>query len=365
VHRDLKPANICITSRSDGREVAKVIDFGVAKLRDGVDLSEEGTLIGTVGYMAPEQLTDHRQLDARADIYALGVILYQCLAGRPPHLCGRSELLFRIVSVDPRPLSELCPDLSPGLSEVVQRALARNKERRYPSARELARALEPYAEDAPSAPATVPERRSVPRKRLGADLGNAPTELESSPTWVALTPPHRADPRADRQCERESSPDATQGLDPEFCRQPRGFVTAAPAPTREQHLTKRALVLSVGALALSVVAMTTMFVFVYSHGESALEVRAAQRPTALLANGRWPLPTGPWAPEPSAGAPEPPAVRLCPKPTSPLAPASVLERVPGAGEPGVVVQALREAHAQANESGLSTPSLGPDGLPCE
>jgi hypothetical protein len=294
------------------------------------------------------------------------VILYQCLAGRPPHLCGRSELLFRIVSVDPRPLSELCPDLSPGLSEVVQRALARSKERRYPGARELAQALEPYAEDAPALPAPVPERRSVPRKRLGADLGNAPTELESSPTWVALTPPLRADPRADRQCERESSPDATLGLDPEFCRQPKGFVTAAPAPTREQHLTKRALVLSVGALALSVVAMTTMFVFVYSHGESALEVRAA--PALLPANGSLAsgrsasLSNGPWAPElPSADAPEPPAVRLCPKPGSPLAQASVREPPPGGDEPGVLVEALREARTPTSQ--LATASSGPERLP--
>src|SRR5688572_5425725 len=163
VHRDLKPANICITRRSDGREIAKVIDFGVAKLRDGTDLSEEGTLIGTVGYMAPEQLTDQKAVDARADIYALGVILYQALAGRPPHVCNRSELLYRIVSVDPRPLDELCSTLPPGLSDVVHRALYRNKERRYASAREFAQALEKYARDE-AEPAHEPaELQSRPR----------------------------------------------------------------------------------------------------------------------------------------------------------------------------------------------------------
>ena len=363
VHRDLKPANICITSRSDGREVAKVIDFGVAKLRDGADLSEEGTLIGTVGYMAPEQLTDHRQLDARADIYALGVILYQCLAGRPPHLCGRSELLFRIVSVDPRPLAELCPELSPGLSEVVMCALARHKERRYPGARELAQALEPYAEDAARVPAPLPERRSAPRRRLGPDLGNAPTELESSPTWAALTAPERADPRADRQCERESSPDAAESEAAEFCRQPRGFVTAAPAPTREQHLTHRALSLSVGALVLSVVAMTTMFVFVYSHGESALEVRAAPRTSAQLASA----PSTP-TPEPSGRTPA--AARQCVEKGSPLAPASVLESATGGSGPAMVVRALREAQTEAVPSTRAGTQRGSDenlelAQPCE
>jgi serine/threonine-protein kinase len=350
VHRDLKPANICVTQRADGREMAKVIDFGVAKLRDGVDLSEEGTLIGTVGYMAPEQLTDHRQLDARADIFALGVILYQALAGRPPHQCSRSELLYRIVSVDAPPLSELCPELSPGLSEVVQRALARNKDERYPSARELGRALEPYAGESLSL-RPVAEATPVPRRRRG-DLGTAETELESAPTWVALGKPERRNARADRHCERQSSPDATRAQGDDFCRQPAGFVTSTPA-AREPNASQRALALSVGALALSVVAMTTMFIFVYSHGERALEAPAVQRSAATIAAAQLPLPevARPIAPvqstpavlrpASSAGTPRssdnsPPTADSeqhvmargpeCADPgTSPLAPASVLE----------------------------------------
>ena len=104
VHRDLKPANICVTRRSDGREVAKVIDFGVAKLRDGAELSEEGTLIGTLGYMAPEQLTDQKELDARADIYALGVILYQALSGHLPFVADHPASLLQAKKTEsPRP----------------------------------------------------------------------------------------------------------------------------------------------------------------------------------------------------------------------------------------------------------------------
>jgi eukaryotic-like serine/threonine-protein kinase len=347
VHRDLKPANICITRRADGREIAKVIDFGVAKLRDGVDLSEEGTLIGTVGYMAPEQLTDHRQLDARADVYALGVILYQALAGRPPHLCNRSELLYRIVSLDPPPLSELCPELSAGLSEVVQKALSRNKERRYPSARELGRALEPYAGEGlgvtppMAAPAALHARDPQVRRRRG-DFGTAETEVENAPTWGALGRPERRNPHADRHCERQSSPDATQGLLEEFCRQPAGFVASVSTPPRESGASQRALLLSVGALALSVVAMTTMFIFVYSHGERALEVGpvahapsavaaapAAQRAAPVLAH--------------ASLAPEAPA-RCLPR-GSELAPASVLEPGPGGSARQVEVHALQGSSA--------------------
>jgi serine/threonine-protein kinase len=277
VHRDLKPANICITRRSDGREVAKVIDFGVAKLRDGADLSEEGTLIGTLGYMAPEQLTDQKELDARADIYALGVILYQALAGRPPHVCNRSELLYRIVSVDPRPLCEVCPELPVGLSDVVQRALMRNKERRHASVRELADALQAYAGE-PAHPALTPapgtNRGSVPAPRAPG-LGTAETELGSSPTWVALgTSSEHA--RAQLKCDRLSVKGAGKSAVEEFCRQPEGEARSPSLQSRQQYLSQHALLLSVGALALSVVAMTTMFIFVYSHGPRALEAAVTQ-----------------------------------------------------------------------------------------
>jgi serine/threonine-protein kinase len=278
VHRDLKPANICITRRSDGREVAKVIDFGVAKLRDGADLSEEGTLIGTLGYMAPEQLTDQKELDGRADIYALGVILYQALAGRPPHVCDRSELLYRIVTVDPRPLGEICPELPAGLSEVVHRALMRNKERRYASVGDFAEALQAYAGE-PAHPTLAPPDASPSSVRAprAVGLGTAETELGSAPTWVALsTPSEHA--RAQRSCDRPSVGGAGKSSVEEFCRQPHGEVPAPRPPNRQQYLSQRALLLSVGALALSVVAMTTMFIFVYSHGSRALEAAAVTQP---------------------------------------------------------------------------------------
>jgi hypothetical protein len=83
-----------------------------------------------------------------------------------------------------------------------------------------------------------------------------------------------SDPRADRHCEPASSPDAAHGLLEQFCRHPEGFVPQPLPPTRHQRLNERALRLSVGALALSVVAMTTMFIFVYSHGSGALEAAA-------------------------------------------------------------------------------------------
>jgi serine/threonine-protein kinase len=353
VHRDLKPANICLTRGSDGREVAKVIDFGVAKLRDGAELSEEGTLIGTVGYMAPEQLTDQRQLDARADIYALGVILYQALAGRPPHICNRSELLYRIVSVDPKPLSELCPELPAGLSEVVHKALCRSKERRYGSVRELARALERFAGEEARAGAsdTLAPLASAPANASDtrvSGLGTAETEIGCAPTWAGLS--HATDQKADRQCEPLAAAEPTHALALEqYCRHPDGL-PLPPTPVRHHHLSQRALVLSVGALLSSVVAMTTMFVFVYSHGSGALESAATRAPARPLAEIG-----GPGAREPAHEvAREHPAEALS---ASALAPAELckplLPASVGHDRAGVSVQ--RHALEPAREGGAALP----------
>src|SRR5690606_21034547 len=132
-------------------------------------------------YMAPEQLTDQKALDARADIYALGVILYQALAGRPPHLCNRSELLYRIVSVDPRPLAELCPDLPPGLAEIVHKALCRNKERRYATVRAFAAELEPFTTDDTSpAPQLLARTENLHREALPDPLSTFSREVRGA-----------------------------------------------------------------------------------------------------------------------------------------------------------------------------------------
>jgi serine/threonine protein kinase len=360
VHRDLKPANICVTRRSDGREVAKVIDFGVAKLRDGAELSEEGTLIGTLGYMAPEQLTDQRQLDARADVYALGVILYQSLAGRPPHICNRSELLYRIVSVDPKPLAELCPELPPGLAEVVHKALCRSKERRYGSVRELAHALERFAGDEPQ-PGSAPtlasgsdeQRRATPAER-SSGLGTAETEVGATPTWAALA--HAADQKADRQCEPLTGADIVRGpLLEQYCRHPDGL-PLPPPPARHHHLSQRALLLSVGALLLSVVAMTTMFVFVYSHGSGALESTATARTPARLAA----VAAAERASAASSGEDDAEsATALAPAELCrPLQPASVSSE-----RAGVSVQ--RHALEPARGRGPAHPAAGAPGIDCE
>jgi eukaryotic-like serine/threonine-protein kinase len=166
VHRDVKPANVMIT-----RAGVKLLDFGLAKLRvdsesrplSGVattesDLTQEGTILGTFRYMAPEQV-EGKTVDARTDIYALCLVLYEMITGRRA-IDGETQasLIAAILKDKPRPLGELHPITPPQLDRVVQTGLEKDPERRWQSAREIGHALEWIRSGGPvtatSAPAT-------------------------------------------------------------------------------------------------------------------------------------------------------------------------------------------------------------------
>lgn len=148
VHRDLKPENLFIERRDDGRDSIKILDFGVVQTSGGNSTAHTGSLIGTLRYMAPEQARGDARLDPRADLYALGAILYECLTGVVPHP-GRNteEVLFHIMTEDPAPLRDFRPSLNPSLEATVLRSLRRNPGQRFQSADELADALAPYARE--------------------------------------------------------------------------------------------------------------------------------------------------------------------------------------------------------------------------
>ncbi|MEY4509487.1 MAG: hypothetical protein RLZZ450_1609 [Pseudomonadota bacterium] len=148
VHRDLKPANLFFCQRGDGSELVKILDFGIAKLRvDGASLLATDTVatMGTPYYMSPEQARGDEGIDARTDLYALGVILYELLSGRRP-IRGDTPLqvLHRILTETPKPLQRLCPDLPRKLCAIVHRALAKGRDERFGSAEEFALALAPF-----------------------------------------------------------------------------------------------------------------------------------------------------------------------------------------------------------------------------
>jgi len=128
IHRDVKPGNAILDAEGN----LKLTDFGLAKLLGGPQLTRPGTLLGTVSYMSPEQ-AQGRPADARSDIFSLGVVLYEMLAGQPPFR-GDSETaaLYQIVHADPQPLAARRPDLPEPLTSIVARALEKDPARRYP-----------------------------------------------------------------------------------------------------------------------------------------------------------------------------------------------------------------------------------------
>jgi eukaryotic-like serine/threonine-protein kinase len=146
VHRDIKPANIFSAIRGGRYDVAKLLDFGLAKPLLNVDeahLTQEGTITGSPLYMSPEQATGDREPDARSDIYAIGTVLYFLLTGRPPF---DDEKPMRVIIAHahepPQPPSQLNPNVSDDVELVVMRCLQKNPLDRYQSAAEVVAAIE-------------------------------------------------------------------------------------------------------------------------------------------------------------------------------------------------------------------------------
>src|SRR5690606_24426268 len=141
VHRDLKPHNVMITSSADEAELVKVLDFGLAKLRSkNVDGSTTnvGSVFGTPHYMAPEQITGV-DVDGRADLYSLGLILHEMLTGRRPFDGKPAQVLDLQVRQPPPPLPA---EIAPEVRSLVERLLAKNRDQRPASASEVVSELE-------------------------------------------------------------------------------------------------------------------------------------------------------------------------------------------------------------------------------
>ena len=160
IHRDIKPSNVFVARDDQGREVVKVFDFGVARVpSEKKKLTQDGALLGTPEYMAPEQLLA-REIDGRTDLYAVGVTLYECLAGVVPFEGNFGEVLLKS-STEPVPsLRQKVPDLSPEFAAVVERALAREPDARFSDALAFAQALRKAAPTLP--PGSLPGIRQGP-----------------------------------------------------------------------------------------------------------------------------------------------------------------------------------------------------------
>jgi serine/threonine protein kinase len=162
VHRDIKPDNVFL-SRGAGEVTVKILDFGAAKIRrsseytDGsagltapvVSMTQSGQVVGTPLFMAPEQIEGAKHVDARSDVYAMGVTLYALLAGAPPHSKIKSfvQLLHTLVNAPPPPLADVAPWVPPEVVAVVDKAMTKETAGRYRSAAEMLEALRPLLRD--------------------------------------------------------------------------------------------------------------------------------------------------------------------------------------------------------------------------
>lgn len=192
-HRDLKPANIMILSGRDGSDEVRVVDFDIAKGsmdEDDSEVTRVGFVVGTPEYMSPEQLTA-APLDGRSDLYSLGLILYRMLSGTFPFRAQtREDLYLGRLTQTPRPISEVVPgaDFPPELQAILDRALQRSVEDRYPDAATFARDLAALLQKVHSpALASPPTRPAIPREP--APTGLPETQVQASPTAAPATMP--------------------------------------------------------------------------------------------------------------------------------------------------------------------------------
>ncbi|MGH9366512.1 MAG: ABC transporter substrate-binding protein, partial [Thermoanaerobaculia bacterium] len=174
VHRDIKPANIMVTREEGSGVRVRVMDFGLAHTASESRLTKTGTLVGTVAYLSPEQVSS-RAFDGRSDIYSLGVVLYECLVGEPPFTGDVQSILYRIVHEIPQPPRALGAEIREELQDIVLRCLEKDPGKRPQKAGQIAEALRRHksslASDEFRMSLVLSTSRTIPRPAASAFIG--------------------------------------------------------------------------------------------------------------------------------------------------------------------------------------------------
>jgi serine/threonine-protein kinase len=249
IHRDLKPSNIFLCVDPNTHEIVpRVLDFGISKvteqLGDGdISTTRTGTLLGTPYYMSPEQLAGASTLDARADVYAIGVILYQTLSGSLPFRAQTvAGLAMQVATSEPPSLARLRPELPAQVVEVVARAMARDAAQRYGSVDELRVALEAAARSE-RRPSHAPLRSALPWLALGIMLVAGGWVFWTRLTASRFTSPNAATPlqptAATPAATRHGAVVVTTQPLTATAPGPRAAEASAPKPSEPRHALDR------------------------------------------------------------------------------------------------------------------------------
>ncbi|PKN29751.1 MAG: hypothetical protein CVU63_25950, partial [Deltaproteobacteria bacterium HGW-Deltaproteobacteria-20] len=198
VHRDIKPPNIFLIPGEQGALHVRVLDFGAAKRQHVATeetLTTVGTVIGTPAYMSPEQASGE-PVDGRTDVWAMGALLFRALAGRMPFAeRNPNRLIASIIRDDAPSLGEFRPDLSAGVVQVVDKALVRDPELRWQSARAMQAALRhatAHVSDAPAGRPALPTLPETPASLRREALSEAPDDTVEDVLPVSIAPSRRA-----------------------------------------------------------------------------------------------------------------------------------------------------------------------------
>ena len=199
VHRDLKPANLFLAHRADGSPSVKVLDFGITKVVDPknatpFDVTKTSIVMGSPRYMSPEQMRSSRTIDARADIWALGVILQELVTGVAP-FDGTTmpDLVAAILQDPPPPLRQLRPDAPDGLEQVITKCLEKDPNARYADVAELTEALAPFGTGSARLSADRVSRVIRPRTQMNTST-SAPIVRSALSSVAPASPSFRPEP---------------------------------------------------------------------------------------------------------------------------------------------------------------------------
>jgi tRNA A-37 threonylcarbamoyl transferase component Bud32 len=346
IHRDLKPDNIFLV-RVPGstRVTAKVVDFGIAKVAgtQGLTLTGTGMSLGTPLYMSLEQLRGDKDVDARADVYAFGVILYEAITGYMPYSATTlSELAIKVATTDAVPVKELRPDVPTQLARAVDWAIARKREQRLPNVRALIQELDAFAQDYSFRNQMTNQAAALPRLAENDELCAATEQLETPDALLHMPPMAAAArasaaPRPAAHAAQVATSTATEG-DP--------HANAGALTVREPSLPRstRMRWLPIGLAGVICVVIAIVVAEVSMRTAS----RAVFSPTPRAATASSP------GAQPARPASAPVQFRVATHPPQPAAAA-----LPGPGDPGAASAPQAVFRPLPNASEMPTANMAP------